>query len=267
LTAVIAVESRKLFAQLTTRILLAVCAVAPVILAFTVRIQSSVPADTLFGRSIKESGFALPLVVLGFAMLWVFPVLASVVGGDLFAAEDRYGTWKSVVTRSRSREELFAGKVLVAIGCSAAAVALLALSSVAAGLLIIGAQPLIDLSGVPRSDLPALTRIGLAWAAMLPPTFAMTALAVLLSVATRSTAAGIGLPVLAALVMQLYALVDGPEAVRRVLITSAFSAWHGLLTEPRYYGPLFDGMLVSAVYMVVCLAAAELMFRRRDFGG
>ena len=53
--------------------------------------------------TVTDSGFAVPLVVLGFAALWVFPVLASIVGGDLFSSEDRYGTWTTVLTRSRSR--------------------------------------------------------------------------------------------------------------------------------------------------------------------
>ncbi len=89
----------------------------------------------------------------------------------------------------------------------------------------------------------------------------------LLSVATRSSAAGIGLPVVAGLTMQLYAFVDGPEAVRRLLITSAFGAWHGLLTEPPYYRPLIHGTIVSGAYFVVCLAVAYRMLRRRDIGG
>jgi ABC-2 type transport system permease protein len=92
-------------------------------------------------------------------------------------------------------------------------------------------------------------------------------LAVLLSVATRSSAAGIGLPVVAALAMQLYAYVDGPEAIRRLLITSAFEAWHGLLTEHPYYRPLVHGTAVSGAYLVVSLTVAFGMLRRRDIGG
>ena len=112
------------------------------------RVQASVPSDTLFGRAVTESGFAVPLVVLGFAALWAFPVLTSVVGGDLFSAEDRYGTWSTLLTRSRSRAEIFAGKVVTALGFSVLAVSVLATSSVAAGVSIVGRQPLINLSGV-----------------------------------------------------------------------------------------------------------------------
>src|SRR4029077_9242624 len=148
----------------------------------------------------------------------------------------------------RSRAEVFAGKVLTALGFSSLAVTALAVSSVAAGVLVVGSQPLIDLSGALLPPAQALVRVALAWASVLPPAFGFTALAVLLSVATRSSAAGIGLPVVVGLVMQLCAYVEGPEEVRRLLITSAFGAWHGLLNEPPYYRPLVHGTITSVAY-------------------
>jgi ABC-2 type transport system permease protein len=265
--AVAGVECSKLGAQLKARVVLAACVAGPFAFVVAIRVQSSVPEDTLFGRSVKESGFATPLVVLGFAALWVFPVLTSVVGGDLFSAEDRYGTWTTVLTRSRSRAEVFAGKVVTALGFSALAVVALAASSLAAGLLVVGRQPLVDLSGALLPPGRALGRVALAWASMLPPTFGFTALAVLLSVATRSSAAGIGLPVVAGLAMQLYAYVDGSEAIRRLLITSSFGAWHGLLAEHPYFRPLVQGTAMSGFYFLVCLTLAYRMLLRRDIGG
>jgi len=265
--AVMSVECSKLMAQLKARIVLAACVAGPFAFATAMRVQSNAPTDTLFGRSVTESGFAVPLVVLAFASLWLFPALTSVVGGDLFSAEDRYGTWRTVLTRSCSRGEVFSEKVLTAIGFSSLAIAALAVSSVAAGVLLVGSGPLIDLSGALRPPAQALIRVALAWATVLPPAFGFTALAVLLSVATRSSAAGIGLPVVSALAMQLYAFVDGPESLRQMLLTSAFGSWHGLLTEPPYYGPLVRETTVSAIYVVVCLAAAYRMLRHRDIGG
>src|SRR5262245_2759057 len=109
-------------AQYKVRIVLAVCVAGPLAFAVAMRVQTNLPTDTLFGRSVAETGFAVPLVVLGFAALWAFPALASIVGGDLFSAEDRYGTWATVLTRSRSRAEVFAGKVVTAFAFSVLAV-------------------------------------------------------------------------------------------------------------------------------------------------
>lgn len=262
--AVYCVEWSKLLAQIKTRLVLAVCVLGPFVFAVAMRVQSNLPTDTLFGRLVIESGFALPLVVLGFAALWVFPVVTSVVGGDLFAAEDRYGTWATVLTRSRNRSEVFAGKVGTALVFSLLAVSALAVSSVASGLLMIGSQPLISLSGVLLPPAAALNRVALAWASVLPPTVGFTALAVLASVATRSTAAGIGLPVVAGLTMQLLTLVDGPEAVRRLFITSGFVAWHGLLSEPAYNGPLVYSVMISGGYTLACLGLAYRLLHKRD---
>jgi ABC-2 type transport system permease protein len=260
------VECSKLTAQFKVRLALAACATGPFAFAVAMRVQRNAPTDTLFGRAVAESGFAVPLVILGFAALWVLPALASLVGGDLFSSEDRFGTWTTVLTRSRSRAEMFGGNALTALAFSAIAVATLAISSVVAGALVIGRQPLIDLSGVSRTTPEATVRIALAWMSVLPPTFAVSAAAVLVSVATRSSAAGIGLPVVAGLAMQVYAFVDGPEVVRRLLMTTAFDAWHGLLSEPAYFKPLAYGTAVSGRYVIACLGAAYGLMRRRDIG-
>jgi len=265
--AVVGVECSKLAAQAKARVVLAASAAGPFAFATAMRVQSSVPEDTLFGRSVKESGFAVPLVVLGFAALWLLPVLTSVVGGDVFSAEDRYGTWKTVLTRSRSRSEVFTGKLVAALGFSLLAVSVLALSSMAAGVLLIGSQPLINLSGVLLAPSQALTRVALAWTTVLLPAFGLTAIAVLLSIATRSSVVGVGVPVVASLVMQLYSFVDGPEVIRQALITSAFGAWHGLLADPPYYGPLVRGSMVSVAYFVVCVVIAHRVLLQRDIAG
>jgi ABC-2 type transport system permease protein len=264
--AVIGVECSKLAAQIKAHALLAICVIAPFAFAISMRVQSSLPTDTLFGRAVNESGFAVSLVVLGFAGLWAFPVLTGVVGGDLFSAEDRHGTWATVLTRSRSRAEIFAGKTLTAIAFSLLAITLLAASSLAAGVLVIGYTPLVDLSGLLLQPEQALPRVVLAWASVLPPALGFTALGILLSVATRSSAAGIGLPVVIGLLMQLIAFVDGPEGARRLLITYAFGGWHGLLFEPAYYGPLIHGSAVSVIYLIGCLLIAHRLLQRREIG-
>lgn len=261
------VECTKLLAQTTARIALAVCAIGPFVFAVLVNLQDALPEDTLFGRSVKESGFAVSLVILGFAGLWLLPVVASLVSGDVFAAEDRHGTWKTVLTRSRSRAEIFAGKAMVAAGFSCLAVAVLAASSMAAGALVIGRQPLVALTGVPLSPADATSRVLLAWTSVLPPVLAFTALALLCSVATRSSAAGIGLPVTAGLAMQLYAFIDGPEPLRQAFIASGFGAWHGLLAEPPFHGPIVYGGIVSAIYVIMCTLLAYRLLLRRDIGG
>src|SRR5690242_3066048 len=93
-------ELAKLLAQWRVRCAFAVCAIGPLLLAVVLDAQEGLPKDTLFGRHVHESGFAVPLLVLGFAGTWAFPLLTSLVAGDIFAAEDAHGTWQALLTRS-----------------------------------------------------------------------------------------------------------------------------------------------------------------------
>jgi len=258
-------EIAKLAAQIKTQAVLGLCLLAPFLFVAALEVQTNTPADTLFGRWVHDSGFSIPLVVLGFAGQWALPALTSVVAGDIFCSEDRLGTWRTILTRSLSRSDLFVGKALAAMTFSLVATVVLAVSSLGAGALLVGRQPLVDLSGSLLPPGRAALLVLASWATVLPPVLAFTALGLLLSVATRSTAAGIGGPVVIGLLMQLGSLADAPELIRTLLVTTPFSAWHGLLTDAMFYGPLVRGVVVSAIYFAGCLGAAALVLRRRDF--
>ena len=109
-----AIELRKLTAQLITRLMALLVVLGPFAFAALLKVQSGTPSDALFGAWVHSSGYAISLVILGFAGTWGFPIIAGALAGDLFASEDRYGTWKTLLTRSCTREDVFVGKVLAA---------------------------------------------------------------------------------------------------------------------------------------------------------
>ena len=260
-------ETRKLRTQLATRVLVLICLVGPFAFALLLKIQSGSPADTLFGVWVHTTGFAVSLVVLGFAGAWGFPVIAGILAGDLFSSEDRYGTWKTVLTRSRTRRDLFVGKILAAATFAVGLVALVALSSLVAGIVLVGWHPLIGLGGNQLSSAHALALTIASWALCVLPMLAFTSLAVLFSIASRSGIIGVIGPALVALVMNLLALVGTGPWVHLLLVSSAFGAWHGMFTAHPYYGPLLIACAVSIVWILACLGASWLILSRRDFAG
>ena len=261
---VLAWELRKLRAQLRVRLAFAACLLGPVLLAVFLNAQSGLPKDTLFGRYVHGSGFALPLLVLGFAGTWAFPVLTSVVAGDIFATEDAHGTWPSLLTRSRSRSEVFTGKAFASTLVALALLATTSLSSLAAGLLLAGNRPLVGLSGTELAPGRALALVLLCWACAVPPLLAFTALSWLLSVVSRNPLVGVGGPFLLGLVMQLLSLVGSFGRATNLLLTTPFTAWRGLVRETPFYGPLWQGALVSLVWAVPCAYAARRVLLKRD---
>jgi len=211
-------ERRKLAAQLSTRLLALVCLLAPFAFAVILKLQSGVPSDTLLGVWVHTSGFAVSLVVLGFAGSWGFPVLAGVLAGDVFSSEDRYGTWKMVLTRSCIRRDLFAGKVLAAATFSVALVLTAALSSLVAGLLVTGDQPLVGLGGTVLGSGKCLGLVLASWLVSVLPLLAFTSLALLISVLTRNGIAGVLAPVIVGLVMALLALIGSGSWMHVLLV-------------------------------------------------
>lgn len=265
--SVLRVEGAKLLAQWPTRILPLVCVLGPLAFAVVLRIQPAVPADTLFGSWVHTSGFAVPLVILGFAGAWVFPVIAGIAGGDMFAGEDRLGTWKTLLTRSSRRSEIFAGKVAIAGAYAVTMVVLLGTASILAGVLATGTQPLVGLSGQVLGSGRALELTVESWGISLLPALAFTALALLVSALTRSGAAGALAPLVAALALQLLSLVGSGEIVHALLLSTAVDAWHGMFVVPSFTGPIAWGALVSVAYAAAFVGVAWLSLRRRDIAG
>ena len=257
-------EATKLGAQLRLRATLGLCLVVPVIVVAITNGQQRPPKDSLFGRYIHDSGFAVALLVLGYASQWLLPLLTAVVAGDIFASEDQHGTWKTVLTRSASRSQLFAAKTLLAIAFGVLATALLAASTTLSSVLIVGHQPLVGLTGQTIGSGHALELVALSWATTLAPVVAFTCLAILLSVWSRSPAVGIAAPVAIGLLMQLAGSVGGIDPIRPFLLSTPFETWHGLLAQPSFTGPLLTGLAVCAGWSLLTLAAAYVLVRRRD---
>jgi ABC-2 type transport system permease protein len=267
LTDAISWEMSKLAAQARARWTLLVCLVAPILIVVVLNQQQRPPKDSLYGRFIHQSGFAVPLLVLGFAAQWILPLLTALVAGDIFASEDQHGTWKTVLTRSVSRSQLFWAKTITAVTFAVSILLVLAASTIVSSLLIVGHQDLVGLTG---QVIPSGTAVGLviaSWATALAPLLGFTALAILLSVRSRNPAVGIAAPVVIGMVMQLIGSLGGVEGIRPLLLTTPFESWHGLMTENAFYGPLIWGLVVCAGWCALCLGVAFLTLRRRDITG
>ncbi|WP_017935690.1 ABC transporter permease [Nocardioides sp. Iso805N] len=258
-------ELVKLVAQWRIRLMLLVCLIVPGAFVAAVGQQSSLPADTVFGRQMALTGWAGPLVILAFVGTWALPLLTSLVSGDVFAVEDRLGTWRHLVVAVRSTRRIFAAKALSSLIVVLAMVACLAISATVGGLLGIGSHPLVGLDGHTLGVGDAAGRVTIAWLCVAVATLAYAAIGLLGSVTLGRSPIGLLLPALVALLLQVLALLPLPAAVRMALPSNAFVAWRGLFTSPAQMGPIWAGLAVSVAWAVVATALAHHHFVRRDF--
>ncbi|MFF7053551.1 ABC transporter permease [Streptomyces griseorubiginosus] len=258
-------ELRKLLSQWRVRLLLLACWIAPGLFVAGVSQQSTLPSDTLFGRWMHATGWAGPLVILGFAGTWALPLLTSVAAGDVFAAEDRLGTWRHLLVAVRSPRRIFAAKALAGLTVVLLLVTGLAVSGTVGGLTAVGDQPLVGLDGHLLAPGDAAARVLLAWTAALAPTLALAAIGLLGSVALGRSPTGLLLPPLLALAMSVAQMLPLPVAVRLALPGNAYVTWNGLFTGPAQLAPLLIGIAVSLVWAALATTLACLLFLRRDF--
>jgi ABC-2 type transport system permease protein len=258
-------ELVKLLAQWRVRVLIALCWIGPAVTVVVVSGQSTLPSDTLFGREMHATGWAGALVVLSFAGSWFFPLLTSVVAGDVFSSEDRLGTWRHLLVAVRSPRRIFIAKALASLTVLLMCLPGLAVSGVAGGL-VVGSRPLTGLDGHLLSPADAAGKLLLAWLCVLAPILAFAAIGLLASVIFGRSPIGILLPAFGGLGMQLASQVlPMPVAVRLTLPSFAFLSWNGLFTSPPQLGPMLTGIAVSLAWAVTATALAYVLFMRRDF--
>lgn len=258
-------ELAKLLSQWRIRLLLLACWTAPAVFVAAVSLQSVLPTDTVFGRWMHATGWAGSLVVLDFSCSWALALLTALVAGDVFAAEDRLGTWRHLLIAVRSPRRIFVAKALASLSALLLLVAGLTASGIAGGLAAAGGHPLVGLDGHLLTPSRAAGTVLLAWACVLAPTLAFAAVGLLGSVALGRSPMGLLMPALLAFGLQLAQLLPLPVAVRAALPSNAFVAWRGLFTSPAQLGMLCTGLAVSLAWAGLATALAYRLFVRRDF--
>ena len=260
-------EIAKLLAQKRTYLGLGAATIVPVIFVVVLQLQSGGPNDVPLGRYIRDSGIVTPLVVLLFMSIWGFPLITALVAGDIVASETHNGTLKTILTRSRERGQVFAGKAMATLTYTFAIVVLMGVVGVVAGSAAFGFHSFTSLSGTPVS---AGRGLGLMFASLLVyvlPLAGIAAFGLLLSTVTRNSAASVVGTLMFALFMQLLGVLPGTQAIRPYLLGTQFDAWHGFLRTPADWTPVIRAIWLSALYIVLPTIAAYLVFLRRDVAG
>lgn len=262
-------ELRKLVSQKRTYLGLGLAVILPLIFVLVelLRNHHSHGQDNIFASHITQSGLATPVLMLLFLSLFMLPVIAALVAGDIVAAEDGNGTLKTILTRSVDRGQVFAAKALAAMTYAAVAVFLSAAVATVAGVASWGFHHVVTFSGSVVSAPEGLLLVFAANACYLIPLLTVAAIGVLLSTITRNSAAAVVATVGLVILLFIVSGIPGIEGVKPYLLTEQFENWHGLLRTPTDWGPIAHSAWVCALYAIPALFAAYLVFLRRDVAG
>jgi ABC-2 type transport system permease protein len=262
-------ELRKLVSQKRTYLGLGLGMLLPIIFVVVqlVRGHPGHGEDSIFAAEIFATGLATPVLMLTFLAPFFLPLIASLVAGDIVAAEDNNGTLKTILTRSVDRGQVFAAKVLAALTYAAVAVLLSAAVATVAGIAAWGFHSVRTYSGTLVSAEEALLLVFAAYACFLVPLLTLASIGVLLSTATRNSAASIVGTLGFTLVLAIVSQIPGLEGIHPYLLTQQYYAWQGLLRTPTDWAPILHSLWLCALYAAPALFAAYLVFLRRDVAG
>ncbi len=260
-------ELRKLRAQKRTYLGLGAAAAVPVIFVTALALRNGEPRDVAFGRYVHDTGLAIPLVLLLFGSVWLFPLITALVAGDIVAAEDRDRTLKTILTRSVERQRIFAAKVLAAVTYATVAIVLSSAVALGAGILASGFNPIVTLSGTQVSASHGLGLVGASLLVYLLPILAVACIGLLLSTVFRNSAAAIVGTLMFSLLLQLIGILPGLGGLHPYLLSTQFQAWQGFLRAPVDWAPIVRALWVCVLYALPSLFVAMLVFLRRDVAG
>jgi ABC-2 type transport system permease protein len=262
-------ELFKLRYQKRTYLGLGAAILVPILFVIAIRLQHHQDRGGGFAFSdyLNRSGLAVPLVILLFGAVWMFPLITALVAGDIFASEDHNGTLKTIFTRSLERWQLFCGKALAASTYAVTAILLCGTVAVIAGSLQSGFNSMQSLSGTVVSAPKALELVYVSLVIYLIPIAAIVSIGLLLSSLTRNSAAAVVGTLMVSLLIQLIGILPGMSGAQPYLLSTQFNAWQGLLRTPIDWSPIIQAIWVCALYAVPSLIAAFLVFIRRDVAG
>jgi ABC-2 type transport system permease protein len=255
-------ELRKLAAQNRTYLGIAIAAVGPIVYLLLAIAQGypHAPLADNFGHT----GVAFSLVVFKLIVVVGPAIIASLVAGDIVAAEDLGGTLKTILVRSVRRGQLLAAKALALYTYLATAMVVFFVVATVGGVIAWGFNPVINISGHSLSAVHALLLGVVSVAVYLLPVFALASFGLFLSVATRQSVAAIGGTLLYAMCLQGLAAISAIKAAHPYLLTNQLTAWHDLFQTPVAGGAILRALWVSAAFALPPLIGAWVIFTRRD---
>ena len=261
-------ELMKLRYQKRTYLGLGASAIVPVLFVLAIHFQHHRGGgDFAFSSYLDRSGLAVPLVILLFGAVWMFPLITALVAGDIFASEDHNGTLKTVLTRSLERHQIFIGKALAAATYAVVAIFIDGTIAVIAGTIQSGFNSLQSLSGTIVSAPRSLELVYVSLLVYLIPILTIVAIGLMLSAITRHSAAAVVGTLMISLLFQLIGILPGLGGTQPYLLSTQFQAWQGFLRTPIDWAPVIQATWVCAMYGIPALAAAYIVFLRRDVAG
>ena len=217
-----------------------------------------------FLLDIVRNGLFAPLTGLAIIQPFILPLATGLFAGDAIAGEAQGGTLRYLLVRPVHRARLVLSKYASTMALLGLLLVWVVVAGVVAGGVIFGLGPLPTLSGTSLSVGPALLRILASGGYMLLAVSGIAAVGLFISTMTDSGPGATVATIIIAIASQIADNIPSLHAIHPYLPTHGWLAFTDLFRFPVEWSGMRAGLIVSAVYTAVFLAAALIAFGRKD---
>lgn len=262
------VELAKALRRWRTWLLAAAVGGIPILIVIALKISPPPPqaggdAPPFLSQTLRNGLFA-PLTGLAVVQPFFLPLATGLFAGDSIAGEAQGGTLRYLLLRPVLRWKLVLGKYVAAMTLLSLLLLVVIACGAVSGGAVFGFAPLPTLSGTTLSEGATALRILGAAAYMILAISGIAAIGIFISTLTDSGPGAAVATIVLAIASQIMDNIPSLRVIQPYLPTHGWLAFTDLFRFPVAWTGMRNGLVISALYTVVFLAAALFAFSRRD---
>ncbi|WP_424184335.1 ABC transporter permease [Actinokineospora sp. G85] len=213
---------------------------------------------------VEGNGLLLPVFSLVIAMTMLLPLVGAMLSADALAGEAASGTLRGLMVAPVGRARLLAVKAFGVAAVTALAVLLMTVTGAVAGVVLLGGDGMLTISGTTLPFGAGLGRVLLFAALVTFQVWALSAVALAVSAMTEHplvvVAVALGLVIVSGVLNAIPAL----DWLTPVLITTSWGDLPDVISDPMPTGNLVEGLLRGGCYLLIGYSLALSRMLTRD---
>ena len=214
--------------------------------------------------SAAGNGLVLPVATLVLAQSMLLPLVVSMTAADALAGESQHGTLRGLVMAPIGRARLVGVKAVGVLVMTVLSVAVIGVSGVLTGLVVVGGGDMVTLSGTTLPMDAALARVALAVGWSVVQMAAVGAIALAISSLTDHPLMVMVSTMGTLIVFGVLGALPALQWLDPLLITNGWASVIDVLRDPISTGPLVDGLLRAGCYVLIGVSAAVFRMASKD---
>jgi ABC-2 type transport system permease protein len=213
---------------------------------------------------LADNGLVLPIFVLFMSLQMLLPMVGAMWAADAVAGEASTGALRNLLVAPVGRARLLAVKAFGVATATLLGVALMTLSGVLSGLLLLGGDGMLTISGNTLDLWPALGRILLAALLVTVQVLAVAAVALAISTVTEHPLVVMAVALGGIIVFGVLTTISALDWLHPLLLTQSWLSLVDIMRDPMPTDGIIEGLLRAGCYMVIGYALALSRMLTKD---